>query len=169
MPYGQVSYLPLRWIDLDDIAPGIDPEVLQASKGLDNRSLGGSKRSATDEAAQHLSDCSPTLSHVLRGLRHEVEGRRRVVAFIRDLDIAFGRIGASCAPGAHLVITIGDRTVRGVPVPTSAILTELLEARGATLIDRIGRHISRGKRMARRNAISTTIGEEKVLILRAAR
>lgn len=168
MPYGQVSYLPIRWIDLNDIASDINREPLHASKSLDTRSLGGSRRSVEPEASKALVSRSATLARALRRLEHQPEGTRRVLAFVRDLDSAFARISAVCAPGAHLVITIGDRTVRGVPVPTSAILAELLASRGATLVERMGRQISRGKRLAKRNAITSTIREETVLILRAA-
>lgn len=167
IPYGQASYLPLRWIELDDIADGIDREPLQRSKTLDTHSLGGSHR--LDPDAGQLAAHSETLAAVLHRLELESDGWRRVAGFARDLDLGFGQVLECCAPEAHLVITIGDRTVRGVPVPTSAILVELLARRDVRLVDHMARQIPLGKRLARRNATSATIGEETVLILRAPR
>jgi site-specific DNA-methyltransferase (cytosine-N4-specific) len=166
MPYGQVSYLPLRWMDVEDIAEGVDLTPLQASKSLDTKSLGGYH--GPQPAATALGERSPTLASTLAALANQADGRRRVENFAYDLDVAFAHILDDCAPGAHLVITIGDRTVRGVAVETSTILIELLATRDAKLVERMTRQIPRGKRLARRNAYSITIGEEAILIFRAA-
>ena len=165
IPYGQVSYLPLRWIDVEDIADGIDTAPLQASKSLDTKSLGGFRGSIA--GTEELVERSPALSEVVSALAGEPTGRRRVENFAFDLDLALARILTDCAPGAHLVITIGDRTVRGVPIRNSDILVELLSTHDVLLVERLTRQIPRGKRLARRNSYSATIGEEAVLILRA--
>ena len=43
VPYGQNAYLPLQWIDLDDIEECVtNSDCLQTTHEIDRRSLGGS-------------------------------------------------------------------------------------------------------------------------------
>ena len=58
VPYGQYSYLPLQWIDLDDIHEDIDSSYLRSTHEIDTRSLGGSKKHAVRDV-QHLSSREP--------------------------------------------------------------------------------------------------------------
>jgi len=166
MPYGQASYLPLCWIDRDDIAADIPPDLLASSRSLDTQSLGGSRLSAHRELAERLGVQSRALARVVETLeRQSHEAWQRIVAFFGDYARAWDSILATAKPDAHLVITLGDRTVRGLHIPTALITQELLEARGAMFVDELCRRIPHNKRIARRNETSQTIGSEKVLVM----
>lgn len=166
MPYGQQSYLSLRWIDVADIDPCSDGSpLLETSKTLDTHSLGGSQR----VQPENVSACavgSESLSTLLARLVDHRDGWTRVAAFFADLDQAFGRVLSCCASDAHFALTLGDRTVAGHHVPTVRIVRELLESRGMRHVTSFDREIRRGKRLAPRNSYaSSTIAEETVLVM----
>ena len=92
VPYGQYSYLPLQWVDLDDIDGAIDVDYLVSTHEIDTRSLGGSKRVRKPEA-DHLRDCSPAFTRYISSLKAQPRDRAvRVTAFFRDLDDCLGPI-----------------------------------------------------------------------------
>ena len=156
VPYGQYSYLPLQWIDLHDIDDGADSSYLRSTCEIDYRSLGGKKRNAVSEAA-HLLDVSPSLTETLRRLAElPPDRKRRVAAFCRDLEAALGAVLTALRPRAYMIWTVGNRRVGGQPVPTDAILTELLASHQVHLVTRIDRRIP-NKRMAIRNDIAKTM------------
>jgi hypothetical protein len=164
MPYGQVSYLPLRWMDLRDIDPHFDETLIGASKTLDTASLGGSLR--LDALA-----CEATCgrSATLAGLRATLtsappQAWKRTVGFFTDLDLALARMIDAAADDAHFVMTLGDKTTYGQLIPTTQIVSELLEGYGVAPIERLTRRIGRNKRLAPRNSFSATIGAETVLV-----
>ena len=164
MPYGQASYLPLKWIDTEDIGEQIDPRLLAAIGTLDTRSLGGSRRfdsSRVAEAAAH----SPALASVLAAELTD-DGRKRVSSFFADMDSAIAATLERCADDAHIVLTLGDRTVSGVHVPTTKIIEELFTARSTYVVTRIQRPLPRQKRLALKNQYSTTIRVETVLVMK---
>jgi site-specific DNA-methyltransferase (cytosine-N4-specific) len=166
MPYGQASFLPLCWIDLADTAVEIPAELLASSRSLDTASLGGSRMTAEIDAVDDVAAQSPALADVLATLaRRSHEAWQRVGSFFVDCADAWDSILAATKPDAHLVITLGDRTVRGLHVPTALITQQLLAARGAQLIDTLHRSIPHNKRIARRNEAGSTIGAEVVLVL----
>lgn len=165
MPYGQHSFLPSKWIDLADIDDDLNPDLLSTSKTLDTRSLGGSRRIDADKVAR-AAERSGSLRTLLIDLADEREPWQRVAAFFVDLDQAFAAALSHCAPDAHLVLTVGDRTVARRHVNTTAIISELLQSRGAAPVAGYERSIHRNKRMARRNEYASTISSERVLIMR---
>ena len=167
VPYGQYSYLPLHWIDLHDIDPDADCRCLRSTHEIDAKSLGGSRKDAVHEV-QRLLNVSPSLRQTLRRLEPLPPDRRgRVAAFCRDLDSSLRVILTALRPSAYMIWTVGNRRVGGEPVPTDAILQELLAARGAHLVTRIERMIP-SKRMATRNSIASTMRREVILLFRRA-
>jgi hypothetical protein len=165
MPYGQQSFLPLKWVEVDDVDPSFDVALRESARRLDGRSLGGSLR--VNPAAVGLAvERSPALGRVLRRLRHERIPRLRIGSFFADLDGALDRVVTGAADDAHLVLTLGDRTVAGCRVANTTILCELLESRGCALLTTLQRPVKRNKRMAVRNGYSQTIRSETVLIMR---
>jgi len=72
---------------------------------------------------------------------------------------------AALKPGGYMIWTIGNRQVARGYIPTDAILTELLTARGATLVSRLQRAIP-SKRMAVKNKVAATMRAETILIAR---
>ena len=165
VPYGQYSYLPLQWIDLEDIGDEVTPDCLCSTHEIDRRSLGGSRRNAIKKIAPLLK-LSPSLEKTLKRLEDlPVDRQSRVAAFVRDLDASVHAVTAALRPNAYMIWTIGNRCVGGEPVPTDAILEELLDAKGVRPVTRIERKIP-SKRMATRNAIASTMRGEAILVFR---
>lgn len=167
VPYGQYSYLPLQWIDLDDIDDDADSRCLRTTHEIDARSLGGSKKNAVEDVA-HLMGLSPSLKQTLRRLKKMPADRgARVAAFIRDLDGSLCTVLKALRPRAYMIWTVGNRRVGGDLVPTDRILEELMAARDAHLVSRLERKIP-NKRMATRNSIAATMRGEAILVFRKA-
>ena len=165
VPYGQYSYLPLQWIDLRDIDEHADSALLRSTYEIDRRSLGGSKKNAVQEA-EKLLNLSPSLERILSQLEGLPPDRaRRVAAFCRDLDRSLRSVVRALRSSAYMIWTIGNRRVGGKPVPTDAILKELLTAKGVELVTRIERQIP-SKRMATKTATATTMRGEAILVFR---
>lgn len=165
MPYGQQSFLPLKWVDVADIEPEVDPELLASSKSLDTASLGGSRRLNLDRLAETAAR-SESLSRTLGSLAGRREPWQRVAAFFCDLDAAWARVLDMCSPEAHLIVTVGDRTVAGRPVPSGAIMLQLLESRGVRLCASLDRPIMKNRRLAPSNKYAaSTIASERVLVM----
>jgi hypothetical protein len=167
VPYGQNSYLPLQWIDLDDIDPEAEPALLGSTYEIDNRSLGGRlPRGDMWAASESLRTRSPSLHKTMLGLTDlPVDRLSRVFGFVRDLDACLEPMLAALRPNAYLVFTLGNRRVGGRPVPLDAILAELLAPLGVRLVCRFERNIPT-KRMASRNAIASTMRTESCHIFR---
>jgi len=166
MPYGQHSFLPLRWIELADIPTAIDPCLLDTSKTLDTHSLGGSRR-VDRELVSDASARSQALSRLLGALSTHRNGWTRVASFFADLNQAWDATIEHTAPGAHFVITLGNRTVARRRVDTVTIVCELLQSHGLRHLGSVERRIAKGKRLAPSNSYAaSTIGSETVLIMR---
>lgn len=165
VPYGQYSYLPLQWIDLEDIEETVHPRCLRTTHEIDTTSLGGSRKNAIQEVA-YLLEASPSLRETLNRLEQLPTDRRcRVAAFCRDLDSSLHSAVATLRSGAYMIWTIGNRQVGGAPIPTDAILEELLLAKGVSPVTRVERKIP-SKRMATRNSIASTMRGEAILVFR---
>lgn len=167
VPYGQYSYLPLQWVDLQDIGDGIDDDCLASTHEIDTRSLGGSKRVKKEEA-EHIKDRSPAFRNYIKSLDEQPRDRAlRVTAFFRDLDCCLDPILKGLRPGGLMVWTLGNRKVGGKRVPLDRILSDLLQAHDATLLCKLTRRIS-SKRMAPKNNIADTMSSETILVMRKA-
>jgi hypothetical protein len=165
MPYGQVAFLPLRWVDLADIDPHYDRRLLATSKTLDTASLGGSLN--LDEAATaRTSTASPTLRKVLAMLEDAPSGAgKRTAGFFNDLDDALAAAVAQLTRDAHAVLTLGGKTTYGVPVPTPKIVEELMAARGFRTLQVLTRRLRRNRRLPVRNERAGLICQETVLAM----
>lgn len=167
VPYGQYSYLPLQWIDLEDIDTNAHVDCLRTTYEIDRRSLGGSRKNALT-AIGPLLETSPSLENTLDRLTDLPTDRRsRVAAFVRDLDASLSAVVSAIRPDAYMIWTIGNRRVGGESVPTDDILKELLLAKGVQAVTRFERKIP-SKRMATRNTIASTMRGEAILVFRKA-
>ncbi len=167
VPYGQFSYLPLQWLDLQDIDDEIDNECLVSTHEIDTRSLGGSKRVKKEEA-DHIKERSPAFRNYINSLEKQPRDRTlRVTAFFRDLDECLDPILKSLRPGGLMVWTLGNRKVGGRRVPLDRILSDILQVHDATLLCTLTRRIS-SKRMAPKNNIADTMSSETILVMRKA-
>lgn len=167
VPYGQHAFLPLHWLDLDDIDDRDASPLIQTAYALDRMSLGGQRPRWRDlEALRGLRHQSPSLDAVLLRLSRAPRDRAtRVAGFVRDLAAVLPKLLAAVRVNGYMVWTIGNRRVGGVEVPLADILAELLCTSGATLVARCTRRIPR-KRMAVRNAISPTMRTEHLMVFR---
>lgn len=165
VPYGQYSYLPLSWIDLHDIEPGLDATCLATTHEIDRRSLGGSKR-VDMVTIESLCDLSQTLGATLQRLvGSPLSGMQRIASFALDLDRCVLPAVDALRPGGLMVWVLGNRRVGGCTVPLDGILTDLLRARSCKVVRSIQRAIP-SKRMAVRNNIDATMLNETVLVAR---
>ena len=165
VPYGQYSFLPLQWIDLEDVDPAADEGCVSSAYEIDSRSLGGSRRNAVEQVSE-LLEVSPSLKKTqkrLEGLPPDRQGR--VAAFIRDLDASLDAVVGALKPGGYMIWTIGNRRVGGELVPSDRMLGELLAARDVRPVARADRKIP-SKRMANRNPIASTMCREAILVFR---
>ena len=97
---------------------------------------------------------------------HRKDARARVAAFYRDLDASLGAILSNVRAGGVMLWTTGNRSVTGVTVKMAPILRELLGKR-VELVTTLDRQIPpTRKRMAPRNAITSTMGAETILVVR---
>lgn len=165
VPYGQSSYLPLNWIDIDDIKPGLGTDWIERASVIDARSLGGIRNGALEQNAE-IAALSPSFGRAIRALSGQPRDRRvRVSAFFRDMRNAIDNVWEALNPGAYMVWTVGNRCVGGRRIRFDEIATEILESKGATSVDTITRNIHQ-KRMPTRNSVARTMCEEHVLVLR---
>jgi len=164
--YGQNAYLPLRWIELSDISPGLDSQWIRTAYEIDRNSIGGSL-SGLGGVQDRLEADSPHLTRILSKLRHVPRDRTaRILAYVNDLDKSLRVIEKSLVPGSLMIWTLGNRSVGGILIPLDDIVNDLLSKRGAELVAKIPRIIP-SKRMARRNNFSSTMTRETILIVRA--
>jgi len=165
VPYGQYSYLPLQWVDLQDIDDNLGNDCLASTHEIDARSLGGSMR-VTKEETDRINDRSPAFTNYIRSLDGQPRDRAlRVTAFFRDLDACLEPILKKLRPGGLMVWTLGNRKVGGKRVPLDCILADMLQAHHVTLLCKPTRRIP-SKRMALKNSISDTMSSETILVMR---
>ena len=168
VPYGQNAYLPLQWIDLDDIEEGVsNSDCLRTTCEIDHRSLGGHRRRGVlTKVYANVMGRSRTLRATIQALSSQPHDRAaRVLSFVNDLNTALEAAAASIRPNGYLIWTLGNRRVGNREVPLHRILKELLLGYDCSFVASIERHIPT-KRMACRNCVSDTIKNERVLILR---
>lgn len=163
--YGQHSYLPLHWIDFQDIDPAADSATLRTTQEIDRRSLGGTSVEASWEEAK-LLEASPRLKSFADGLPpRPSDGRRRLIRFYRDFGSSLDSILRVMKPDSYMIWTVGNRSIAGQQVPTDLVLGELFEGLNCTVVTSLTRRIHH-KRMPNRNASSATMREERILLVR---
>lgn len=166
VPYGQHSYLPLQWIDFEDIDILADPSCLRTTHEIDRKSLGGQRSNMLETDAQLLGEQSPSLAHALAQLQSKpIDRMSRVVSFYRDFVKSLDHVINSLRDNAYMVWTVGNRTVGGVEIRNDQVLSDFLELRGVKKVAQIERKIH-FKRMAVRNGIASTMGKERIIIFR---
>ena len=168
VPYGQNAYLPLQWIDLDDIEEGLSAsDYLRTTYEIDRRSLGGyRRRGVLSKVYASVMARSRTLRTTIQALSSQPRDRpARVLSFVNDLNTALEAAAASIRSNGYLIWTLGNRRVGNQEIPLHRILKELLLGYDCSFVASIERPIPT-KRMASRNCISDTIKHERVLIFR---
>lgn len=165
--YGQHAYLPLQWIDLNDIDEKIDTRFLKTTQEIDRISLGGiTSIEKTEQKKEELFRKTLTLKNFYSSFAEEEYFRlSKTISFISDFDNSLDNILEKLTKNAYLIWTIGNRHVAGKELKNDKILIELLEKKGVKFISDVEREIL-CKRMPSRNNISKTMSKEKILIFR---
>jgi len=155
--YGQFSRLALQWLGMDD-------DVVRA---IDRQSLGGQARTV------RVPYRSRTLDIVLDQVEQRDSRRaRQVKQFYDDFAGCFPEITRLARKGAYACFVVGNRTVKGIRIPTDQILVEIATCFGWRHCATYHRRIP-NKRMPLRNSPSNkpgelcdTMTEEHILVLR---
>jgi site-specific DNA-methyltransferase (cytosine-N4-specific) len=142
--YGQFSRLSLQWLKLP----------WERVREIDTHSLGG-RRIAQLDGVDRIRR--------LKSLLREVEllDKKRAVdvgSFFHDLHLCVLEISRTCRIGATACFVVGNRTVKGVTIPTDEILAQIAKRAGFGLLETIKRNIP-NKRMPLRNSPSNVEGE----------
>lgn len=166
VPYGQHAYLPLNWIDLNDIDDNIPDGLLSTTSAIDRKSLGGKLVLPKQETIDRLFFESPSLKNVISKLKtNHPDKINKIICFTYDLDKVLSKSKDAVKRDGYFIWTIGNRRVGGREIPNNKILIELLESKGIILIYELKRDIL-NKRMAQRNRSSQTMSTEDILIFR---
>lgn len=164
VPYGQFSYLPLQWIELNDIVTGLDRHLLDTTCEIDRQSLGGIKKINNEEVSK-LCHKSTTLSRHLDLLNSDdsvpEDSVKRIVSFVRDLNNSILPVLNMLKPGGLSIWILGNRKVGKKIVPLDRILIDLLYNCGNYLLYECDRSIH-----LKRHHFSDSLNREKVLIFR---
>lgn len=142
--YGQFSRLSLQWLGFNG-----------HSLDTDNRSLGG----RLDFDNLHLGFSSPNLRYAVDLiLRVDNKRARDVMAFYIDLNKCFTELNRVVKRGGYLCMVVGNRTVKGIQLPTDEIVADFGELAGFRHIETIIRKIP-NKRMPSKNSPTNKVGE----------
>lgn len=163
IPYGQFSFLSLKWIPVEDLPEGTDQFSYLNSNSIDKVSLGGSLKDISLKE-EFLVELSPTYRDLIEFVKkHEkIDRYRKVTSFMYDFYQALIYI-KDTSETAHWVITTGNRTVANITVPFDEILEDMVKSLNGQIVTSITRKLP-GKRMPARNNFSKTINNEVTLI-----
>lgn len=161
--YGQTSYLPLQWIDPNDMSCPYD--YVKTTQEIDRRSLGGQTRKKEIMATiAPVFAKTPSLKAFFESIPLEERDKYyKTLSFISDFEESLDKIVASMKEDAFYIWTIGNRFVRNREVPNDQILIELMESHGIMLFERAERQIL-NKKQSKRNNYSKTMEKEHILI-----
>lgn len=163
--YGQYSYLPLQWINLQDIDKNAHSVCLSNTRTIDSQSLGGSLVITKDQI-DHLKTISKHFESTVECLEDHPKDRiKRLASFCRDLDLCIDPILSVLKKNAYMFWTLGNRRIGGEVMPMDQILIDMLKHRGVKYVSSISRQIP-SKRMALRNNVVDTMCSETVVIMR---
>jgi site-specific DNA-methyltransferase (cytosine-N4-specific) len=164
IPYGQYSYLPMKWIATEDVGSDVDLQLLTNTHAIDTASLGGSRKYAAERGAS-LAEKYDSARSFSKDMALESSEFKRFAVFFADLEDCLDKICNVTKKGGYQTWTIGNRHLGGRRVPMEDILNEMLATRQLSTVGRIRRSIH-AKKMATRNSVSATMSTETVLLAR---
>lgn len=156
--YGQFSRLPLEWLDFNQ----------KSVRDIDKISLGGIP-------ALYLKNTldSPSLQKTLNEIKNKEPSRAKdVLSFYIDFNECAKELNRVMKVGGFLCFVVGNRTVKGIKIPTDDIIVELFRANSKykhhnTIIRNIP-----NKRMPKKNSptnvkgvLESTMNNEYIVIL----
>ena len=146
--YGQFSRLALQWLDYDNIT------------NLDKRLLGGV---ASKELLVNIN--SPTLKEIIKKIAEKDEKRaREVLSFYEDFDKVVSQLNKVMAKEGYVCFVVGNRTVKGINIPTDKIMSEMFMAHGKYNYITTYERVIPKKRMPKINSPSNKIGQTSTTI-----
>lgn len=164
IPYGQFSYLALRWIPKTDLPEGWREELLTNTHALDSASLGGSvvnanvKQEAMRGVSQHFD------AFVADAIKlNKLKEIRKVSSFMYDFYEALKHVNSRAPRTAHWVLTTGNRTAAGMAVPFDSICRDIISSLGGNCMSSMDRVLPT-KRMPSRNSVGVMITTETTLV-----
>lgn len=164
--YGQFSYLPLRWIPVEDIDNTIDLEYLRTTQEIDFKSLGGQVKGNIKDIEERIFEKSQTLKEFITQFKDaERKKAEKVTRFIYELDCSIDKMLPRMRSNSFLAWTIGNRNVNKQVVRNDLILKELFNSKEIHLFTDVERDIL-SKRMPGRNNFSNMMSKEKILIFK---
>lgn len=142
--YGQFSRLALQWLDYEDI------------NNLDKKLLGGK---ASKELEVNID--SPTLKNIIQQISEKDEKRaKEVLSFYEDFDDVVIQLNRVMAKNGYVCFLVGNRTVKGVNIPTDKIMSEMFMARGDYKYITTHERAIPNKRMPKVNSPSNIKGQK---------
>lgn len=165
--YGQHSYLPLQWIDLEDIDENATEDFLKTTSEIDSRGLGGRTQKINEDDLALLFQASPAFKVIYEQIALLADKSRlnKVFSFFKDIFDSIKNIHGVLNKNAYQIWTVGNRRVGGIEIPNTIIMSEFICSHGAILVKSISREIL-NKRMASRNNASELMTFEDILIFR---
>lgn len=163
VPYGQFSYLALRWIADEDLEGQAD--FRESAYAIDTASLGGSSREHTrrGEAMIEISDNFKTFFERLRKQnRSDLEAK--AASFTADLFDAVDAVLPRLESGGMAIWILGERRIGGLPVPLVKICQEINQFLGMKPVAQVTRSIQ-SKRTPHRNSQGATMATETMLVM----
>jgi len=139
--YGQYSRLANEWLGYKE------------ANQVDNMLMGGEKRKH-----EHLFK-SELLNDVVQTIQKKDKERARdVISFYEDYEQSINNVSATLKRKGFACYVVGNRTVKGLNIPTDEITAQLFEANNFTHIETVVRNIP-NKRMPSKNSPSNIVGE----------
>jgi tRNA G10 N-methylase Trm11 len=139
--YGQYSRLANEWLGFRN------------ANQIDNKLMGGEKRK------HHHTFNSKILNDVVQTIQKEDKERARdVISFYEDYEKSINNVSTTLKKGGFACYVVGNRTVKGLNIPTDEITAQLFEENNFTHIETIVRNIP-NKRMPLKNSPSNIVGE----------
>ncbi len=160
--YGEYSRLSLQWLDMSDMT---EKEIM----GIDRSLMGGKKYR---NGFEYLLN-SEILKDALFKIKDvDIERAGDVYSFYDDLDKSISAIAQKTKPNGYQFWVVGNRTVKGVLLPTDEIIAELAQNYGMEYVTTVHRNIV-NKVMPSANSPTnevgktvTTMNTENIVVLR---
>lgn len=139
--YGQYSRLSNEWLGYEK------------ARNIDNVLMGGVKRKHSHYFKSDL------LNDVLSTIQKQDKERvRDVISFYEDYEKSIQNVSITLKKNAFACFVVGNRTVKGIKIPTDEITAELFGENNFEHIETIIRNIP-NKRMPSKNSPSNIVGE----------
>lgn len=141
--YGQFSRLAMQWLDYEN------------ANRLDNTLLGGIPSKELDVKIN-----SPTLKSIIKNVSEKDTKRaKEVLSFYEDFDKCVDQINEVMAKNGFVCFVVGNRTVKGINIPTDKIMSEMFMAKDNYKRIAVHERTIPNKRMPRANSPTNKKGE----------